>query len=1169
MFERGTVRAMRGVMRFFSRQAGNVFRSFFFGLRIYAITAGAAISAFAFNAVKSFRDFDKKLRETTALIAGGQVAGGKGSLAGRLKKARVDAQKEYKAYQRDLMAMSIPLRQTPQTMAGGLKEIVSAGYTGRGPAARAASTSILGAAAQGATAGGAEVSTSTRMLIQIMNSLGLKGKRVGQAGAGAPLKGDLSPSRIIDRAFQAMNYGVNVTYPDIAAGLANIIGPIGAVMNPVNRKTGKANIAQGGKTLDQIMAGIIIGSQRGMTVSRSTIGMANMVEKILNPTKAGEEIYKEIGITPGAGLLQQGLMGTGSALDQIATAMSDKGYDKDKTIKSLNTMFKDIRGFRMVTTLFNNSLRDTDSVLKLVADSSGAAQAAFDEQGRSLDGMIASFKSLFEVAKIGVGGALTPYVTRLMSAGTDVINQVTGGQAGAVANAEYYRQSMKPGGLKPGAYGATLSPEDRQAFYQYRAFQSMDIGAITGKAAAAIGESLGSWWNSGGKQTFSDMVTGMISMAFKALGKALDSTPELYTFAVKMGVQMGRAMLNEVKGAITGGGKGGGITGMLGGGGGKLFQGGNLTESLAAAAIGITAFRGIGPRLAGKGLTGRLGMGALAGGATALGGGSAEASMLMAMLGSILPMNPAKGQSFLTRRMSSRFKGIGSYFRPPAVAATGAAAATGAMGAAASSIGTMMVNASTVIVNGAAGGLGPGGAPVFGTGPSSPYPRQPGAPVTPMFTGPSSAYPRLTRAQQLRYFMGRNAGRFGTGLGLGAAGLGGLSMGMQGGGTGSLVGAAAGTAAGAALMLTPLAPIAPLAMMAGGMAGGMLGGGLDARKAKQANEAQQKRASEFLSNLQSKNYSPSQVAYGLSIVKSGGLTGQLGVKTPGVYEAPTAANLGGVVQQGKATVAAVNRLSPAMTALANTTTLKGLTSATKKLEMILLAMGSPADTISIVNAVVQSQTDFLVQKEAEEVLATAERKKLKKVKAYNKSYMEGRDPRIQAQMRGDVTGASLQLPEALKYVETGANELGDKMTYGLGETVAPTMETYDKLLGGGFVQMATGNGPMKQGARQAGGAAGKSFMDGFRQAGPAAIMDMIMAGGGTDDPPPPPGPGPMGAARRGPARGAAAGGVSVNFNAPVTFANDQDVERVAAKLADSLRQTMNNRPKRPDRTKKQ
>ena len=1182
MFERGTVRAMRGVMRFFSRQVGNVFRSFFFGLRIYAITAGAAISAFAVNAVKSFRDFDKKLRETTALIAGGQVAGGKGSLSSRLKKARVDAQREYKAYQRDLMAMSVPLRQTPQTMAGGLKEIVSAGYVGRGPAARSASTTILSAAAQGATAGGAEVATSTRMLIQIMNALGLKGKPVGKAGAGAPLTGANSPSGIIDRVFQAMNYGVNVTYPDIAAGLSNVIGPIGAVMNPANQRTGRADPKRGGKVLDQIMSGIIIGSQKGLTVSKSTIGMANMIEKILNPTSQAEDEYKRIGLTPGAGLLQGGLIGSGSAFDQISKALIKTDGTGAKATETLNTLFKDIRGFRLATTLFNTGLNNTNSILKLVSDSSGAARAAFDEQGQSLEGMIDGFKSLFEVAKIGVGGALTPTVTRMLSAGTDIINQVTGGQRGAAADAAFYRQLGTKGGQStPGRYGATLAPEDRKAFYQYRAFQQMDIGAITGKAAAAVGESLGSWWNAGGKQTFSDMVTGMISMAFKALGKALDSTPEVYTFAVKMGVQMGKAMLGELYRALGGGG-GGGITGMLGGGSGKLFRGGGdtsatgLAESGLAALVGITAFRGLGPRLAGKGLTGRLGMGALAGGATALGGGSAEAAMLMAMLGSVFPMNPARGQSYLGRRIGGRFKG---YFRRPSVGGT--KGATGALGAMAdAAVGSMIVHATSVVVNGAMGGLGAGGAPMYGVGPSSPYPRQPDKPVTPMFTGPSSAYPRMTKAQQLRYFVGENAGRGARAAGVGAAALGGLSMGM-GGGTASLLGSAFGTAAGAALMLTPLAPIAPIAMMGLGMVGGMAGGYVDDRNKRIASEEEKQRAAAFLTDLQSKNFSGSQIAYGLSAVKSplttsrqrilrGPKAGQLSAE-----KAPMAAALGGVVQQsGVATVDAVNRLAPALQQLANAKGLKGVGKASEKIQMILLAMGSPADTASIIQSLVDAKTGEVVQAEAERLLRGQELKKIKRIKKYNKSYMEGRDPQSQAAMRDNLAKAQgIVSPEAMKYFKTGGNQAGTEMTYGLTETVGPSIKTYDSALGMGFVKLATGDGPMMKGVRQAGTAAGAGFMQAFKAAGPGAIMDTIVATNLTEDSPDPNAKFlPNGKPRRGAARGAGAGagaGVTVNFNGSVSFANDQDVEKVAARLAKSLKSAMNNRPKMVDKTKKQ
>jgi hypothetical protein len=740
-FGRMTTKAMSGVMRFFSRQVGNVFRSFFFGLRIWAIMGGAAISGFAVNAIKSFRDFDKKLRESTALIAGSIAAGGgAGSMAARLKKARKDSQKEYLAYRRDILAMSVGLRQSPTDLTGGLKEVISAGYTGRGPRARSAAMNILSAGAMGATAGGGDVQTSTRALIQIMNALGLKGKKIGSAGAGAPLGGNLSPERIIDRMFAAVNYGVNVTYSDLAASLSNVIGPIGTALNPTGKKS------RGQMGLNQILGGIVIGSQKGLTASKSSIGMNMMLDKLLNPTKAAEKEYQALGLTPGAPLISGGIFGPGSAMDKITKAMKAHKVAAKDAAAALNVLFHDQRGYRMATTLFNTSLKDQAGVLGLIERSVKATKAAFDEQGNSLDGMIKQFQTLFDTFKIGLGISLMPYVKGMLNTGTSIINQITGGQKGMKANSRYYGGGFSKY-MSPSEYAQTLQPGQAKAFNQYRAFSSMNGGAIVQSAFGAISGALSGWWDNGGRQTFLDLVSSIIDLTFKSLGKALDSSPGVYSFAVKMGAQIATGMLHQLKKSWNGTG---GVSGFLSGGPSKLFTGGNLSETLTAGAIGLTAFTGLAGRFSGGGLRNRAQMGALMGGAGALSGADMQTSALLGMLGLMLPQGMF-GKGGGIRAMGKQYAGgIGGaakglfsrMFFPPAAPEAAAAVKKAIGGAAASDIiSQMIVNANTVIVNGRIGGggarqramnpqaqIGAGHQPLLlgpGVMPMSPYPMPP------------------------------------------------------------------------------------------------------------------------------------------------------------------------------------------------------------------------------------------------------------------------------------------------------------------------------------------------------------------------------------------------------------------------------------------------------------
>lgn len=696
-FNRSVTRAMRGVMRFFTRQASNIFRSFFFGIRIWAIMAGFAISGFAGSAIKSFREFDKKLRETTSLIAGGALTTGKGSMRKRMQEAKKVAQQEYEAYRREMLAMSVPLRQTPQGLTGGLREIVSAGYTGRGRRARAVTTQLLTAAATGATAGDADVETSTRLLIQTMNALGLTSRRKVPGGTGySPLTGKMSPMAIMDKFFQTMNYGVNIRYPDLASSMGNVIGPIGAVLNPA----GKRNPKRGAFALDQILGSVIVASQRGYTAAKTTIGLQDILKSIAKPTNQAQDVYKELGLTPGSALLQGGLIGTGGALTKIDRALQKFKKSGGDASTALNTLFGNVRGLRIATTLMNTDLSDVNEALMLLVQSQGAAKIAFDETGKSLDGQIQRFESLFETVKVGVGVSLMPFLQRAMSFGERLLTKISGGEAGMTANALYYQARAGDKSLTPEQFAQTLPEAQAEAFMRYRAFASANFKSIVRQLFDTVSGELRNWWNSGGRETFTNLVKNLANTAVKALGELLLKADDIYTFGIKLGTKIFEGIWQGFSGKMSGAaGQNGGILGLLRSGQNKkLLNAETGGQSLLGGLLGLGAFGLLGPAMAKRGgLMGRTQLGALGGTAVALGGGSAAASVIAAIVSGLVgpqifgALNGQRGQSLRQRLLG------------------GASSAVG--GSEQFSIQTAHISAGSVYVNGAAGvaGAGPRG----------------------------------------------------------------------------------------------------------------------------------------------------------------------------------------------------------------------------------------------------------------------------------------------------------------------------------------------------------------------------------------------------------------------------------------------------------------------------
>lgn len=617
-----STRALRGVTHMLTRQVGNVFRSFFFGIRIYAIAAGAAVSGFVASAVKSFVDFDKKLRETTSLIAGASAAGGSGSLAGRLKKARREAQREYESYRRDILAMSVGLRTTPQELAKGAYEPVSAGYSG--PGQSAIGLRLLRAGAMGAAAGGGETQTATRILIQTMNALGIKqrNRRVnGRFVTGGPLPGRRGEMAIMDRIFQAVNFGVGTNFPDISAAIGNVIGPIGAAMNPKGTRTP----GRGMQALEQVLSTIVIGSQRGLTASKSTIGMADIIKRIMKPTKEAQDLYEQMGITPGAGLLKNGVIGTGGAIDKITRGLAKLGFTGSKTSEGFNKLFGDIRAMRVITTLLNTGLKDTDSILKLIADSSGATKSAFDEQGRSVQGAIDRFQALFETIKIGVGSGLAPTLSAAMATAEGFMNRVTGGQRGVeLMRARTDNMDMSMTQFQEKFF---TQPGDVAA---YKAAQRYARMGFKGQATIFFGElrdSLVGWWEKPSTQRMlGDALQTALDKAMTLLGAAVDKMPSVYNLGVHLGAKIAEGMFTGLAGGAPGKARG-----MTGGGG--LLQGAPPLDRLIGAAIGLFVGKGAYDKFSGNNIKDRMGRG----------GGMALAAGLAGIPPMLLPLFAGAG----------------------------------------------------------------------------------------------------------------------------------------------------------------------------------------------------------------------------------------------------------------------------------------------------------------------------------------------------------------------------------------------------------------------------------------------------------------------------------------------------------------------------------------------
>ena len=589
--ERSTARMHSGLSRltrFMSQQITGTIRSFFYGMRMGMVGAGAAVSAFVLTSLKSFRDFDKKLRETTSLIAG--------SGQGGLKNSFKEAEKAYKDFYRTMLRLAPQMRRTPQELASGLYEIVQAGITQPAAAKR-----LLKPAAMGATAGGGSVDASARVLVQIMNAL-----KMGTSKPGAGKQAQA----VMDRIFQAINLGVGVDFGSLSQGIGKFIGGAGV--------TFKGGRKGGLKSLDELMATYIFATQQGARTADVGVGIQDVIKTIANPSVKSAKFAKSIGLQTGSSFLNQhGFVGS---LTTIIAKMKEAGYTGERLNDAIGKFFADVRGRRIVQYAANLDM--VKQAMKGMGLATDSTSRAFREQGKSLDAATQTFKSYWETAKIAIGGATAPYAVRGMSAVTNALTD-----AGVVGRGQdLVDEASGMRGKKRASFVRGMSIQDHVLYDRARQFNK---AGFTGKISQIGNQALTNltaWWKNPATQSkFNALLQSTIQKSFDMAGKMIRQIPSIYEFGRKVGGEIIRgtvdALKSGVSGALSGGGGGAG-------GFGSLVKG--TSDPYQAVAGGLMSMFVL-SRGAGKG---GLGRGLAAGGALTLAG----APPALAAAGALLPL---------------------------------------------------------------------------------------------------------------------------------------------------------------------------------------------------------------------------------------------------------------------------------------------------------------------------------------------------------------------------------------------------------------------------------------------------------------------------------------------------------------------------------------------------
>jgi TP901 family phage tail tape measure protein len=209
-----------------------------------------------------------------------------------------------------------------------------------------------------------------------------------------------STQHIMDALIQTQNLG-KTTVNELAQSLGMII-PTASAYNV---------------SLDNVAAAYIQLTKQGINTANATTYLNGMMTELAD---GGSDVAQILVEKTGKSFGQ--LMKDGTSLGDVIEIL---GNSVDGDSEKFANLWSNVRAGRGAVTIFNASASEFNSAMQKVADSTGAADAAFEIMGDTAEMTDAKLNAAVENMKISIGEALQPAVEGLKKAGIEMLEPVT------------------------------------------------------------------------------------------------------------------------------------------------------------------------------------------------------------------------------------------------------------------------------------------------------------------------------------------------------------------------------------------------------------------------------------------------------------------------------------------------------------------------------------------------------------------------------------------------------------------------------------------------------------------------------------------------------------------------------------------------------------------------
>lgn len=250
-----------------------------------------------------------------------------------------------------------------RNLAEGFYFVYSAGFAG------ADAMDVLSAATLAGSAGLSTTKIAAEALTATLNAYGLKASEVGH---------------VSDVLFQTVNLGV-LTFDDLAVQIGDVVN----------------TAATAGISIEDLGAAIVTLTRVGITAPESMTALHQFLLAFIDPSDKAAAAAEELGIDLSAAFLQaNGLSGAIQMLNEKTGG----------AIEPMANLFQNVRALKGALALTREEGQPFADVMIQMADSSGAAQLAFEQQTKSFASQAASFRNSVTELGVQLGNLLMPMI---------------------------------------------------------------------------------------------------------------------------------------------------------------------------------------------------------------------------------------------------------------------------------------------------------------------------------------------------------------------------------------------------------------------------------------------------------------------------------------------------------------------------------------------------------------------------------------------------------------------------------------------------------------------------------------------------------------------------------------------------------------------------------------